>query len=272
MIPITAIGSYFELDAAGHIQNPTASFKIDAALRPLVDALIATCLRQEGERLVAVYLRGSVPRGLYVPGVSDVDVVCILNPRPDEPFVRWGKPAWAQDAQDDLKHWGPIANLVDFAIAHRDLEIPGCNPSVKFVLKTQGLCVFGEDDTRHWPAYKADRYVAFHFKWLASELEIWKTTYENQPASPEKVQFLQGFAKTVLRVGFELVMEREGRYTVDLYPCLVSFARHYPHSRPAMEAALHCFLNPTESQGSARQWIDAVVPLLMVETRLHLVV
>jgi uncharacterized protein len=270
VIALAPIGSYFELDEAGHLQNPCTYAKIDAALLPLVDELVNVYQRHCGDRLHAVYLRGSIPRGCAVSEVSDLDVVGIVHREPQEAFVRWASPVWADgEAKHLLAGYSGLSGI-DFAIAHRDLDFPGQNPSLKFVLKTQGLCVHGVDDSLDWPQYKIDRSIAFNYRWLASEFEEWENTFAQQAPSTAKTSFLQSFAKTVVRAGFELVMEREGKFTVDLYPSFVSFGRHYPQSKHLMEAALLSFLNPKLSGGENVAWIKELLPLLISESHLVL--
>lgn len=53
--------------------------------------------------------------------------------------------------------------------------------------------------------------------------------------------------KILVRSGFELVMEREQRYTTCLYWCYRSFASHYPGRAALMERALFFYLNPSGS-------------------------
>lgn len=55
---------------------------------------------------------------------------------------------------------------------------------------------------------------------------------------------LQALMKRILRSGFELVMEREGRYTTSLYLHYECFARHYPDRERDMRRVLEIFLNP----------------------------
>lgn len=270
MIAIAPTGSYFELDEAGFILNPCAFSKIDAELLPLVDELVNAYQRHLGDRLHAAYLRGSVPRGCAVSGISDLDVVGVLHREPPEEFVRWTTPGWAENEANQLLTDYPRLSGIDFAIAHRDLDFPGQNPSVKFVLKTQSLCVFGIDDSVDWPSYKLDRSIVFNYRWLQSEFELWKTTFAPQPNSAAKTRFLKSFAKTVVRAGFELVMEREGKFTVDLYPSFISFGRHYPQCKQLMESALFSFLNPNFSEGANVAWIEELLPLLITESRLLL--
>ncbi len=270
MRPIEPIGAFFDLDEAGCIINPTAIGKIPPSYRIAIDEIIAAYRREVGPRLHAIFLRGSVPRGMSVASVSDLDVVGLMHHLPEEEFIRWAKPTWAEGVADDLVARHPFLQKVDFAIAHRDTVATERSRLVRLVLKTQGLCIWGVDDTVDWPGFKVDRSIVFHYRWLASELVEWRTTFSQMAHSPDRTNFLSSLAKTVLRAGFELVMEREGRFTVDLYLCLQCFGTHYPQHAHQMKAALLTFLNPDDMDAAATTWIEALVPFLVDECKAKL--
>jgi uncharacterized protein len=262
---IIPCGSFLELDAEGYLRNTTRRELVPAGFQPLMDDLVLRYRQLVGPALVAVYLRGSLARGQAMPPISDVDVVGILEHRPDEEFMRWAKPTWAGVEEARLLKRHPDAGKIDFAIGHRDPEFPGRNAMVKFVLATQGLCLWGVDESPSWPRFKPTRAIAFFYRWLPEEWQEWQTQWQDQAASVEKTAFLQSFAKTALRAGFELVMEREGSYTVDLYPCYTAFARHYPALASAMEAALISYLNPTLDDAAHKTWMAVLLPFLIAE-------
>ena len=59
-----------------------------------------------------------------------------------------------------------------------------------------------------------------------------------------KEQDIQEIMKVLLRSGFEVVMEREGKYTNDLYCCYQAFAKYYPARQNTMRRVLFLYLNP----------------------------
>ena len=50
--------------------------------------------------------------------------------------------------------------------------------------------------------------------------------------------------KTLIRSGFELVMERERRFATDLYPCWQAFGKYYPEKKASMKLAIEAYLDP----------------------------
>jgi hypothetical protein len=58
--------------------TPTSTIQADASWQPLLRAVAAAYRSVLGSDLVGVYLRGSLPRGLFIPGVSDLDTFCLV--------------------------------------------------------------------------------------------------------------------------------------------------------------------------------------------------
>lgn len=261
MIEIEPSGSFLPMDAEGGIINPTATALILPIYFPIVEELVDVYLRHLGDRLIAVYLRGSVPRGEARPYISDVDVVGVVDRTAGAPFQRWGTPGWAEATAEGLIRKFPFVPNIDIAVADHDTNFPGENHSVKFVLSTQGLCLWGDDVTRFWPRFRVDASIAFQYKWLEADYAIWRSKWVQRPDSHEKRIFLQSFCKTVIRSGFELVMVQEGRYTMDLYPCYKTFCKYHPEQGLWMAAALRTFLNPVSM--TDLRWMVGLIPFLV---------
>jgi predicted nucleotidyltransferase len=66
----------------GFIAREGALERVPPAFEPVVGALKSAIAAAFGPgRLHGAYLYGSIPRGMAVPGVSDLDVLVVLNPR-----------------------------------------------------------------------------------------------------------------------------------------------------------------------------------------------
>jgi hypothetical protein len=58
-----------------------------------------------------------------------------------------------------------------------------------------------------------------------------------------------------LRIGFELTMTREKKYTRDLYLCYETFSKYYPEYERKMYKVLNPSLNPSTSEKEIREKI-----------------
>jgi hypothetical protein len=80
------LGGCWPLEADGTLRNVAREAHVQARWRPVLDAAVSTAHTALGRRLLGVYLRGSLPRGLAVEGVSDVDlVVFAMDDHPPRP-------------------------------------------------------------------------------------------------------------------------------------------------------------------------------------------
>lgn len=73
--------------------------------------------------------------------------------------------------------------------------------------------------------------------------------------------------KGLIRVGMELVIERSGKYTRDLYPCYEAFSEYYPDREADMREALYYALNPTSDMQVLKRIADTLGQFLLEETK-----
>lgn len=79
MVKILPIGHLIGIDQNGYLINDCDASRISSPWLGLVEAWKAGCLDLWGDRLHSLYLRGSVPRGMAMPKLSDLDGVVILQ-------------------------------------------------------------------------------------------------------------------------------------------------------------------------------------------------
>ena len=69
--------------------NPCRADHLGAPWDSAIDALLQACESQFEDTLHSVYLRGSVPRNLGRPGVSDLDAVLLFKTTVPEETTQW---------------------------------------------------------------------------------------------------------------------------------------------------------------------------------------
>ena len=235
---IQPIGDFYDQDADGYVLNRCSLDKIDPIWLPLIKEVADAMESKWGERLIGVYLRGSVPAGTAVAGVSDLDAFALLEWKAGEEFMRWEAIPEMSEKAIALQKAYPFAAEVEMMAAHYDPRVPGLNPQLKMVLKTQSLCLRGRDLSDSISPYRPGPRMMIHHRWFAEDLARFRELKDPGP------QEIRGFMKALIRTGFELVMEREGRFATDLYPCWQAFARHEPDYAAEMKLALQVFLQP----------------------------
>lgn len=217
---------YWPQDESGVLLDDSSLDKVDTAYLDLLDAVKQVFLENLlSEKVIAIYVIGSIPRGKAVAGVSDVDVVAIITEE-YEPDTNWIKDAEQKIAQDF-----PIISKAGFKIVKKN-SLFETEIFRAFLIKTQGLCIWGKDLKEELPGFRPDNRLAFHKisrfgKYLAeAETEIRST--DNPVLIAQQCRKIY---KVILRTAALLVIEQEQKYSNDPFTCAEMFLKYYPQHR-----------------------------------------
>lgn len=213
----------------------------------LVSELRDTCVSQYGDRLHSLYLRGSVPRGLAIPNISDLDSIAILWDEPDSELV-----AAIQSLQTELTQRYRFCSKVEVALLSLADLLSSKSPWPAIV-QTQGLCIYGTDLRSQLPRFKPGMALISHAFDLADDLADTQAYLRQLPSyHPQLATWIQArcgwMTRRMVRTGFELVMTTEGTFTRDLYPCYASFSHYFPAQEPLMRKALELAIQPSANR------------------------
>ncbi|MCC7469616.1 MAG: nucleotidyltransferase domain-containing protein [Bacteroidetes bacterium] len=253
-IEIKPMGSYFEIDQDGYIKNPTSIEKIQGEWKELVDDIVEIYRKAYGEHLKQVYIRGSVAKGEAVKGVSDIDTFAYVDLPED----------YLKEHNTNREMRKEITEKYAFV---DDIEMEACPLSeIKddYILLNQSVCVYGEP--LEIPKMKPGKEMAIHSPNFRNRL-VWFEKFlakENEPEEEIKKGCVW-LMKGLLRVGFEITMERSGRYTRDLYKCYETFSEYYPEKESEMREVLYYALNPTTDKSKIKSIVDGIGEFLLSE-------
>jgi predicted nucleotidyltransferase len=134
-IEIKPTGSFFETDEQGFLINPTSREKIQEEWKPLIEDIIEIYKKIFGEKLVNVYLRGSVAKGEAVSGISDIDTWAYVE-LPENEI----KNDWTKSYEEELTQKYPFVRGIELG------GEPVTNHTDKgdIIFLNQSLCIFGE--------------------------------------------------------------------------------------------------------------------------------
>jgi hypothetical protein len=255
MIAPRRIGRFLVTDSLGYVQPDVALGLIGSAWRPLVDFVVAALMNRNGVR--AVYLRGSIPRGLAIEKVSDADFIYFS----DTDFERADSVV-----EETAKANFPIVSELKIFRLNRatfdKIHHPQQRPYFHMLIKTQSLFLTGDDVAQYIEPFRIGPEMVSHVFALQNEFAKSQHWLETLPASMPNEQkdtiersVRRWISKRIVRSGFEVTMNRADHFTRDLYLCYEQFAMFYPEHAKQM---YHVLVNCLNGDHSAAKYSELV--------------
>src|SRR3989344_772533 len=227
MNKIQKIGGYLEIDKDGFIIKKASAEKFQEKWKPVIEETKNAYIEHFGDKLHSVYIRGSVAKGEAIDGIADLDSIAVVNLPKEQIDIKWKEEFNKQiiAKYPFVKNIEIVAGTLDHALSK--------NRGVHIIIKTQAVCIYGDDLSDSIAKLKPGKESALHFRNLQDELQQTIDFFENGwgDSLEESLDKCSWIMKRILRTGFELVMERENKYTRDLYPCYESFSKYYPNKK-----------------------------------------
>jgi hypothetical protein len=253
MPPIEKLGGVAPLDSDGCIVNPA---RLDLIAEPWLSAVrdvTERCRAAFSADLHSVYIRGSVPRGLAVPGLSDLDAIAALrdfSPMPFESEVRTVEAA--------VQARFGFLRGVELAVIQRGVVRAPIGNRAAIVLKTQAVCLFGPDLLREIPPLRPGPASFLEAPRLPSSIDYVLSKLRAHPSGDEVRAYCVWIMKILVRAAFEFVQALEGGYTRDLYFCAEAYARHYPSRAGEIWQAVEWVLEPLTDPAQLRRFLEGI--------------
>lgn len=243
-IEIQPKGSYFQTDENGFLINPASAEKIQDKWKPIIDDIVEVYKNKYGEKLKNVYIRGSVAKGEAVEGVSDIDTFAYVDLSKEE----------LEENNINRSMRKHIEEKYDFVEEVEMTVLPLSDISDDYIMLNQSLCVYGEPTSI--PKLKVGKEMAIHSPTFHNRFKRFENFLEKDESEEEVKKGCVWLMKGLLRVGFELTMERSQKYTRDLYRCYETFSEYYPEKEPEMREVLDLALNPISDKKKIKEIMD----------------
>lgn len=244
-------GKFNELDYEGFILNSGIYPVIQEEYREPVQLALGLALSRFSEIIHSVYLRGSVAKGIAVHEVSDIDFIFVST----REITRDEKDILYHSFEPQVCERYPFIQDIEYHF--QSLELLK-KKGVQFMMKTQCVCIFGEDVNPSLPKFKIDETAFAHIQSLERDVN---DTFNDKHSCA-------WIMKRLVRVGFELCMIRAQKYTRDLYPCYQVFSEYYPERKEEMFEALTLAIFPTDAKEKINSILANLGKFLIEESNL----
>ncbi|WP_077622811.1 nucleotidyltransferase domain-containing protein [Sediminibacillus massiliensis] len=263
MTEIKEIGSLCAIDEKGYIINESAPEKIDNKFREVIRLIKESCLSILPDEIHSIYIRGSVPRGLDIEGLSDVDVIIVTHSNPRNIDL-----TWVEETEQFIDQKFHFVNGVELGfLPLSDAEESKYCSMIPFILKTYGICVYGENLINKLPNYKPDSPLANeHLIHLSPLIDQAKRELTGNDDIEDIKDCCSWIMRIIVRAGGALVIVQEHSYTRDLFPAYKLFSKHYPEKEQEMRTALWNAINPLSNSEEIVEFLNRFGSWLKVET------
>jgi len=240
-IKIKKIGKVLQVDKNGYLIKQASAKLINSYWFKIVKTAVKEYQKGFNTNIQSIYVRGSIAQGTAIKGISDLDIIIILNNSVSEDDKKL-----LLKIEKSLKKQFPFVKYYNINLTTKE-QIKK-SKKLLFFLKIQSVCVYGTDISIKLPKIKPGKNTTIHTPYL--EL-ILNERYEEILKNNNKEQIknsCSALMKVILRVGYELVAKREKAFTRDLYFCYKGFIKYYPGKDKEMYQVLDLALNPTSNK------------------------
>ena len=252
---IRNIGTVLQVDSEGNLISQSSAENLKKPWTNVVISLVDQYKERLGSDLHSFYVRGSVSRGTPIEGVSDIDTLALVHGKVSE--LEMG---WKSDLIKKLKDKYPFCNGFDVIEKSYEEVRDGKHPVTSFNIKTQSVCVYGEDLSEQLHPMKPGR-DSISVAWWFNREHLNKKRVLIKQAAPDKINIRETckwLAKHILRLGFELVMEKDQTYTRDLYPSYEIFSKYYPEKQKEMRQVLELAVNFSDDREEVLEILNGI--------------
>ncbi len=217
-------------------------------------------LKKQIPGIYSIYVRGSVATGRAIDAVSDVDLL-VVTEKPTRDVYK--QRVFCSLAELNKKF--PFITRFDVGYyTAKDIV----NIKERVLVKLRSVCVYGKNISNKIPALRPGRDICVTLLGLPKEIEQTLQEIEEGYYTNENTKAMcTWMMKRLVRGGLELVSERDGVYTRDLYMCYENFSAHYPAYKENSYEALRLAIYPENNVPKIKKIIKTFGGFLIKESK-----
>jgi predicted nucleotidyltransferase len=239
--PILSLGRFLPLSPDGFLVNDCLS-EISHPWDKVVAAFRQKAREVLRPQLHSIYVRGSVARGLTIDGVSDLDALAVVT----SDVGTWVKTEWPRAFGEELKQMFPFCDRLDVAfLDYWALLNSDRGADYRFMIKTQSICIDGEDLGVLLPNFFPDLTIAFGCRCMSQDVIKFFDRFATESDPRELRAWCAWIMRKLLRVAGELAMLKSKHYSRDLSLCREAYCELNPSCCEDVQNALRLAVNPS---------------------------
>ncbi|MDM5154905.1 nucleotidyltransferase [Bacillus sp. DX1.1] len=260
---IKKIGRFCSVDHDGYMINDSHMNKVQPAFFEVIQEVKDTCIRLLKNDLHSIYIRGSIPRGIGIEGIADIDTIVLVGKDPK--VIDLGG---RENIEKEILRNFHCVSGVEFSFYHVEDVLDSTNfLFVSFMIQTHSICIFGEDVRYQLPKYKVSIELANeHLIHLQKQIEQAREELIHHNGSDDIQDCCRWIMKIIVRAGLALTIDREALYSRDLYPAYELFSKHFPDQEQQMRKALQYAIAPSENAQEILAFLDGFGDWIMKES------
>lgn len=245
MFEVKKYGSPWNMNKEGYFIPDAHINKVITPYREVVDDLVKAYLENAKEEIHSIYIRGTVARGNAVYGVSDLDSYAITYRE-----VPAEKGQWVSVEEKSIAEKHPFITGVQIGLLPKFLfESNGAARYMRFVLKTQSACAYGQDLIPQMESFGLNKYVLnFDISYIETAIhKVLEAIHVNDSSDNVSLE-CHHLMKKIVRTGLSLVASEENVYSRDLGYCYEYFSKVFPNKSLEMKKAVEWTIHPTNNK------------------------
>lgn len=234
--------------------------KISGKWKELIDEIVATCKAHLREKLISVYVGGSVALGEAKEYKSDVDTYAIVSMNDLE--AKDAETNWVKSEIERLNKKFPFQRGVEILLKPLD----SLHLRKKFQMKVIAAHVYGKDFDSEIGPFKLDKETLKSIRYLPeNEIKSAKRKLELFNTSEKIKETAIWISKRLVRGGGTLVLWEQDFYTMDVNVLANLFIERYSNKANEMKTALNWITNAPENKQEVLDFLDSFGSWLIEE-------
>lgn len=249
--PVRPVGRVMGTDASG-AYVPELVSRVDPPWDAAVSAYVDALIQRFANAVNSIYVRGSLAKGTAIEGVSDLDGIAVVDSQ--APVDR----EWLSSLHRDIRARFPFVEGLEVIVwSHGELFADEGHNYRAFLLATQAVCVHGPSVIDDLPRFGFGPWAFSYAQRLDADIDTFLASVRTEPDA-ERRRSCVWIMRRIVRSGFEVVMDEEGTFTRDLFPCYEAFRRHHPEHADELWRALELAVSPTDDVDAAARVCEGI--------------